>query len=453
MRSSLLILSAVAMFIFSCEDRFDEQVDPPVQPSTTLLSGQAVIKILPSRKGWVAIKETLQPQFSITQPIREISWMNSDFTQTSNFKPDDGWSLIDAVVHPSGQVTAVVVQLDMRGGADHVWHMKALRFKTDGSMVESELSPLPITNDPIPFFPLSYDRVKLVAFGENVYVVARWKYNYIEASRLIFINNQLTVDWQKVVEPDHYVGLIGIIGGGFDNFHQGDRYCFVYADVDSKGDLYVAAPSTEELLINHDSYFSEDLTASADPATYDYGVAVLTKFSSEGERLWAKLEGHASNTRLLGMRVGNNSVYFIGRQKTGTEANSWDAWVYAADAPAGSKLYESTIDVQDGDMFWDLQPLQDGGAIAVGSTGYTQNPSGLSVSDARKALAVVLDAQGKMTGAVELPQGPVERGSEAMFTKVLGDGSIVVSGVHNAPGTHAPVYCDGFIAVRGMEKQ
>ncbi|MEJ0032886.1 MAG: hypothetical protein WDO15_22090 [Bacteroidota bacterium] len=63
--------------------------------------------------------------------------------------------------------------------------------------------------------------------GRNVYVVARWKYNIIEAYQLAFINNQFAVEWQKVVEPGHFVGLIGIIGGGFDNFHQGDRYCFV----------------------------------------------------------------------------------------------------------------------------------------------------------------------------------------------------------------------------------
>jgi len=60
----------------------------------------------------------------------------------------------------------------------------------------------------------------------------------------------------------------------------------------------------------------------------------------------------------------------------------------------------------------------------------------------------VLDAQGKVTKIIELPQGPAERGSEAMFTKVLGNGRVVFAGVHNAPGTHAAVYCDGFIAVK-----
>jgi hypothetical protein len=436
------------MFIFSCHDHSDEAAEVPVNESTTVISGQAVVKALPASNGWVILKETLQAQLFYTQPIRELSWMSNDFHEISNYKPLEGWSLIDAVVHPSGSVSAISVKLDMNHGIDYAWHMKVQRFKTDGSVVESELSPLPLTTEPAPATPFSYDRAKLAAFGENLYVVARWKYNIIEASRLIFINNEFTVDWQRMVEPDHFVALIGIIGGGFDNFHQGDRYSFVYAGVDGKGDLYVAAPSSEDLLLSHDSYFKEDLASHADPSAYDFGVAVLTKFSSQGERLYAKLEGRSTSKRLLNMRVGDDGVYLIGRIKTGDQPNSWDAWMYAADPSNGNELYESSIDIQDGDMFWDLEPLPGGGAIAAGSSGYTQNPGGLSVSDARNATAVVLDAQGKMTRTIELPQGPPGRGSEAMLVKILSNGRVVFAGVQNAPGTHAAVYCDGFVAVR-----
>lgn len=448
MKSTLALPLILTAFIFSCKDHLDKDPELPIPESTTIINGQAVIKGLPLKNGWVVLKETLQPQLFYTQPMREISWMNSNFNETSNYKPADGWSLIDAVVHPSGHVSAISVKLDMKNGADYAWYMKVQRFKTDGSIVETDLSPLPVTTDPSPATPFSYDRAKLVVFGENLYVVARWKFNIIEASRLVFSNNQLTVDWQQTVEPDHFVGLVGIIGGGFDNFHQGDRYCFVYAGVDGKGDLYVAAPSSEELLTNHDTYFKEDLMSQADPAVFDFGVAVLTKFSSQGERLYAKLEGHSRFKRLINMRVSDDGVYLVGRVKTGQEANSWDAWMYAADGSTGNEMYESTIDLQDGDMFWDVEPLTGGGTIAVGSSAYTQNPSGLSVSDSRKATAVVLDAQGKMTGTIELPQGPSERGSEAMSAKYLGHGRILFTGVHNAPGTHAAVYCDGFIAVR-----
>ncbi|MEJ0032885.1 MAG: hypothetical protein WDO15_22085 [Bacteroidota bacterium] len=99
-------------------------------------------------------------------------------------------------------------------------------------------------------------------------------------------------------------------------------------------------PSTEELLMSHDQYFNENLTASADPAVYDFGVVLLTKFSSLGDRIYSKLEGHSPYKRLVNMRVSDDNVYLIGRIKTGQQPNSWDAWVYVADASSGNQLYE-----------------------------------------------------------------------------------------------------------------
>jgi hypothetical protein len=446
-----LFLGAI-IFLSSCEDLPDDQVIIKPHPESTIaIAGEAVVKVLPHTAGWMALKETLQPQYIITQPRREISWMNSDFIETSNYKPTDGWSLIDAVVHPSGHVTAVSAKLQP-GQGDYALRFKLTRIKTSGAVVDAELSQIPNTGPQVPVFPGSLDRVKLVAHDEDVYVVARWRYNEIQAHRLSFENDLFKIDWQKWVEPACYVGAIGIIGGGFDNFHQGDRYYFVYAGIDGQGDLYVAAPSTEELIYNHDLLFNENLMAETDPAVYDFGVAILTKLSSNGDRLYSKLAGRSTNKRLLNMRVTDQGVFLTGRMKMNLNPNGWDAWVYAAD-PNGNMIYESIVDVRDGDMFWDISPLPGGGALAVGTTDYVQNPGGLSVSDARKAAAILLDSQGRKVGEIELPQGPAERGSEAMYVGVLPNGSVIFAGAHNAPGTHASVYSDGFIAVRDFSHE
>jgi hypothetical protein len=246
--------------------------------------------------------------------------------------------------------------------------------------------------------------------------------------------------------------MIGIIGGGFDNFHQGDRYFFVYAGVDGQGNLYVAAPSTEELIYNHDLYFGENLMAGTDPANYHFGVAILSKFSSDGHRVFSRVASHERQKRLLNMRVTDEGVFLAGRMRMNLEANGWDAWAYATDLN-GNVIYDNAIDIRDGDMFWDISPIAGGGALAVGTTDYIQNPAGLSVSDARKAAAIVLDAQGRKVREIELPQGPATRGSEAMYVEVLPNGSVVFAGAHNAPGTHASVYSDGFIAVRDFSQE
>lgn len=441
------ILPAIFLILLciSCNDH-DAVKLTHFPESTTIVHGKAVIKVLPYSLGWLSIEETLQTQNLITQPKRELIWLSTDFHEVSSYTPPEGWSLIDATIHPSGEVSAAIVNLDFN--RDQWFEIKILRFKTDGSITELLLQPLPVDGERTRYFFASLDRIRLEAYNEDVYVVARWEYNEVEAFRLGFSKDKFIVKWQTKVEPDAYALSIGIIGGGYDNFHQGDINFFVYSGVDSQGNLYVAVPSDEDLLISHDAAFHENLSADANPGSYDWGVAILTKLSSTGERKYSRLEGHYTNKHVLNFRVGEGSVYFIGRVKIGSEPDSWDAWLLTADAANGNVKFETQIDVEAGDMFWDVNPLHDGGALAVGSKAYTQNPSGLSVSDARLAAAVVIDGQGNVTKEIILPQGPPERGSEAMFVKLMGKGNVLFAGVHNAPGTHAEVYCDGFIAVR-----
>lgn len=444
-----IILSVILLLLLavSCNDN-DAVPLPPFPESTTIIQGTAVIKVLPFSQGWLSLQETLQPQYLITQPKRELVWRSPGFQQLSSYTPPEGWSLIDAVAHPSGEVSAALINIDIT--RSNLLEIKALRFKTDGSIIELLLQPLPAEGERTKFFPASLDRIRLEAYNEDVYIVARWEYNEVEAFRLGFSKDKFIMKWQTQVEPDAYAGSIGIIGGGYDNFHQGDRWFFVYAGVDSHGNLYVAVPSHEDLLTSHDLKFNENLSAEANPGTYDWGVAILTKLSPTGERKYSSLQGHLTNKRLINIRVGEGSVYFIGRVKTGSEPGSWDAWLLTADATTGNLKSESQIDNEEGDMFWDVNPLRDGGALAVGTKAYVQNPGGLSVSDSRHAFAVVLDRQGKITKEIILPQGPSERGSEAMFVKLTGNSNVLFAGVHNAPGTHAEVYCDGFIELQNF---
>ena len=100
-------------------------------------------------------------------------------------------------------------------------------------------------------------------------------------------------------------------------------------------------------------------------------------------------------------------------------------------------------------MFWDVVPLRDGSVLSVGSTNFVQNPSGLSVSDARDDLAVVLGPGGEVRARVSLPAGPAGRGTEVTSVRVV-DGRGIFAGVKNAPGTHAQVFSDAFLSLRPL---
>ncbi len=197
------------------------------------------------------------------------------------------------------------------------------RVSPTGAVASAELFPLVPPDGPHvpPAFIASLDRARLVAFGEDLFAVVRWANNEVQAYRLGFDGRDLQQQWATWVEPRADLFLLGIIGGGFDNFHQGDSVFFVYADVDSRGDLYVSVASTGEVLTSHDAFFGEDLSSQADPANFDFGTAVTTRIRADGTRAFARLFGiPGRNKRLLNLRVTDDSMVLVGRVKTGDRA-------------------------------------------------------------------------------------------------------------------------------------
>jgi hypothetical protein len=439
-------LAVVALL--SCGKAAERSLDP----IEVHLPDTAAVRITPAGIGkWLVVLETLQPQSLVTTPIRSAALLGEGSEVLRTYQAPEGWTLIDAVAHPSGDVSLLSVQLE-QGGADYPLRATVSRISSDGARIDRELSRLPPpggTEDP-PAFIASLDRARLLAQGEDLYALVRWANNSVQAYRLE--TRALEQKWATFIEPPATLLFTGIIGGGFDNFHQGDSPFFVHGDVDSQGNPYVAVVSTEELLTAHDAFFGENLTSLADPANFDFGAAVLTRVGSDGRRTFARLLGMPGrNKRVLTLRVVGESAVLAGRVKTGNQPESWDAWILSARAATGDLAYERNIDVQSGDMFWDVSPLSGGRLLAVGSTNYTQNPSGLSVSDARDPLAVVLDTLGNVEKRIVLPVGPAGRGNEAMSVRVGDRDQVAISGVHNAPGTHAPVFSDAFLVVRSLE--
>jgi len=382
----------------------------------------------------------------VTTPIRNAGLLGPASDIVRRFDAPDGWTLIDAVAHWSGDVS--LLSLRVESMADYPLRAMVSRFRADGALANRELIrlPSPSGTEPPPAFLASLDRGRIVAHGEDLFAVVRWANNSVQAYRLE--GPTLEQKWATWVEPAAPLFFVGIIGGGFDNFHQGDSVFFVYADVDAQGNLQVCVASTEDVLTNHDAFFGENLMAQADPASFDFGTAVVTRLSAEGIRNPAALMGAPGRSkRLLNMRVANDSVVLLGRIKTGDQPGSWDGWILSSQAATGQVNYERNLDVQNGDMFWDAAALDNGRLLAVGSTNYTQNPRGLSVSDTRDPLALVLDSSGKVEKRIALPAGPAGRGNEAMSVSAAFGNQVAIAGVQNAPGTHATVFSDAFLVV------
>ena len=425
---------------------------PPLTARDATLPGTAAVRVEPWTDGrWIVLAETLQPQLLVTTPKRKLVWLDAGLEITREYLPPEGRFLIDFAVHRSGAATAL--EIEPAPGNDlflkpiRAW---LTRFLPDGTTVSTELaSGIPDTGE-MPRILFSLDRGRIAASGEAVQVAMRWSDNSVRAHRLEFHDGTFQPTWTTLIEPPADLLAIGIIGGGFDNFHQGDRTAFVYLDVDSTGAAYVVVPSTPEVLPSHDALFGEHLLDGADPTHFDYGVSIITRLSPDGARSYAVLSGLGTNRRLLNVRATARTLWLTGRIRTGSDPTSWDGWIQSLDASTGHALAEHGVDVQGGDMFWDLAPLDEGSVVSVGSTNYSQNPGGLSVSDARDDLAVVIGPQGEVRARVSLPAGPAGRGDEVTSLRIV-DGWGMFAGVKNAPGTHAEVFSDAFLSLRALE--
>jgi hypothetical protein len=427
--------------------------DPALTPRDVTLPGVAAVKVEPlEQRKWVVLVETLQKQLLVTAPARKLLWLDADLHVLKEYVPSEGRFLIDFTAHPSGAAT--LVEIEPAPGADlFLKPIKAwlVRVLPDSSEVAFALeSGIPDTGETPPFL-FSLDRARISAVGEGALVAMRWSDNSVRAHRLEFRDGEFRPTWTTVVEPPAALLAIGIIGGGFDNFHQGDRSAFVYLDVNSTGAAYVVVPSTADVLPAHDAFFDEHLLAGADEPHFDYGVSIVTRLSPDGERTFATLSGLDTSKRLLNIRVASGTLWLTGRARMGGDPGGWDAWVQSFDAATGRVLSERMVDVQAGDMFWDVASLGEGSILGVGSTNYTQNPGGLSVSDARDDLAVVLAPDGAVRKRLTLPAGPVGRGNEVTSVRVIDGHWGMFAGVKDAPGTHAQVFSDAFLSLRALE--
>src|SRR5262249_16239866 len=92
--------------------------------------------------------------------------------------------------------------------------------------------------------------------------------------------------------------------------------------------------------------------------------------------------------------------------------------------------------------------LPSGRYLALGTTGYTQNPTGASISESAQPLLVLLGPDASLSYNLGFPAGPRHN---QLTTVARTDGGWLLGGMINGPGTHsadsdrALVGADGFL--------
>lgn len=418
-------------------------------PVDVAVSGRAVIKVRGAGGGVALLEERLTSIFE-TGPDRILALLSADGRSTRLYIPPAGWALADFAVHPSGDMTLILttektvrlVRLD-----------REAHLRSDQPFVDPDASTDPFfqydvtVKDDTALQPvLMHDAARVVPLGESVGLVLRTGRNAVVAYRL---EPDATASyrraWRTLVEPGSSVDGVFLSSGSFDTFGQLQNHVTLHLDVDATGTLAIAvveSPFRSFVFEAHAAYFAEPIAAQA-------GVLVTRIAGSDGRRLGSTVVDTREPAELHGLRAGADGFALVGRVRTAVQSDGsgWDAFV-ARVASNGNVATYKVLDVDRGDVLFDVAAFPSGGYVALGTTGYVQNSSGASISEETQPLLLLLASDGSIVARVRLPDGP--RQDQLLTIESLA-GRWLLGGMRNGPGTHSGdgdarlIAADGFL--------
>ena len=446
LRVHCALLCLMLVPVVACTGR---QAPPPANGVNLTAMGQTVTKARTRGSEVVVLEERLNSIFE-DGPKRTLAIVQSDGNTVRPYTPPQGWSVVDFAVHPSGDISAVLTTAT---------EVRIVRLDPNGS-TRSDLMFADPTAASDPFFnyagglkndnalqpALMHDAARLAPLGESLAVVLRTGRNAIVAYRLdADASGAYRTAWRTLVEPGSSILLEGITSGSFDVFGQLQNHLRIYVDVEADATIGVGvvnAPMRNYTFQAHAEYFNEPISAST-------GVLLTRVAGADGSRLGSTVVDTHDQAELHGVRAVDGGFVLLGRvlsevRPDGTGWNAYTAFVGRDGAPGPY----SVIDVDRGDALFDVAALPGGRYLALGTTGYVQNPTGASISEAAQPLLVLLNHDGTLAQKLAFAAGPRQN---QLTTIASLNGRWLIGGMVNGPGTHsgdadrALIVADGFL--------
>jgi hypothetical protein len=444
------LLCLAAGLLVACGDT-KKLPTPSVGSVDLAVAGQSVIKVRTAGSHVVLLEERLNSIFE-DGPQRTLATVQSDGHSVQTYKPPAGWSVVDLALHPSGDVSVVLTTFT---------GVRIVRLDPHGSLRSDQLFLDP-SSPADPFFnyaggiknddalqpALMHDAARLAPLGESLAVVLRTGRNAIVAYRLDpDASGAYTRSWRTLVEPGSSILAEGITSGSFDTFGQLQNHLRIFVDVDPDAAPTLAvgvvnAPMQNFTFRAHSEYFNDPITASR-------GLLLTRVAFADGRRLGSTVIDTHDLAELHGVRATPRGFVLVGRvlSEVRPDGSGWNAFT-ALVGQDGTLGPYSVVDVDRGDVLFDISALPNGRYLALGTTGYTQNPSGASISEAAQPLLVLLNPDGSL--AQNLGYAGGTRHNQLTTIAPL-KGGWLLGGMVNGPGTHsgdgdrALILADGFL--------
>ncbi len=447
-RRDLFSAMAGSAWLVACGGGGGSPGVPPLQLEREV-EGRAVVKLASSTAGGTTGLVALDEQLvSLAEfgPKRTLVVTPANGSALRRIDAPEGWSLVDFTLHPAGDISAVLTQ----GGLVRLWRMDALgALKRDQPYTDALVSSDACFDaggaiDPHALQPvLTRDAARVFALGDSLLLVLRTGLNAVVAYRLDDTADGYVRAWRTLVEPGGGVAGRFLTSGSHDVFDQLVNHAQFRADLAADGTLAVGVVNASNAVFEgHAWHFGEAIAA-------DYGL-IVTRIAPDGRRLGSRIVPTEQLSELHGLRAVLGGFMVAGRVRTArlADGSGWNAFV-ARVGSDGSGGAVQVIDVDRGDVLFDVAALPQGGYVAVGSTGWTQNPGGASISEDAAPLLVTLAADGRLQQRVAVPGGPRNNQLRA----VLNHGGLwLLGGQRNGPGTHSGdanaslIRADGFVA-------
>lgn len=436
-RVALVLVLASSLVLPGCGGGAGS-VDPQPGPAPLdqPLTGLALVKLRSAGPAWVGLAEKALPVAEVTRPERRLL-ISSDGgpAQVLAAMPPEGWLLLDFALHPSGEITVLL-------GSEQA--LRLLRLDRAGKWLGQQdfVDPL-VAADPFIGDPLvlrnprgmqpygTRDAARLAAAGEDLVLGLRSGRNAVLLYKFhISAGGSFVAQWRSLVEPGVFIAWRGLTGGSFDPLRGLDHQWRLLLDVDAQGRIAVAVSLADtDLIEGHGQHFGEAL----DPIVTN-GV-LLSQFSPGGQRLGTALIDTRQRSEPHALRWVGERVAVVGRVRSRQTMEGWDGYLALVPAGATAASGYRVIDVEQGDALLDVAALEDGRLLAAGSSGYTQNPTGASVSEQSAPLLLLLDRDGLMLKRLQPAAGP--RHNQLRALAPWQDGRWLLGASLNGPGTHS----------------
>ena len=423
-RSALLL----SLLLAACGGGGDDAA--PAPETAQVVAGRSVLRLQGAGSAHIGLAQRARPIEENTTPDRVLLLPRP----AAPWVPPAGWALIDAAWHPSGAISVVLASATA---------LRLLRLDATGRVHADTLfaDPLadtdPITGD-VPFVTHAgallprptRDAVRLAATGDDLVMALRTGRHAVVAYGLrLDATAGFVQRWRTLVEPGVAIDAVIPLSGSFDPFGSIEKQWHVALAAADDGRVAVAVSlGRSDTLSGHNRHFGETWPADTTDG------ALLTRLAADGRRLGSTLLASAQRAELHGLRWASTQLVLFGRVRTQQTDAGWDGWIAWAGADDGAVQRTQVLDVDRGDVVLDAAPLGDGRWLLAGSTGYLQNPTGVSISESAAPLLALLPAPGQAAQRLPLDTGPRHNQARSL---AWWDGRWWAGGMADGPGTHS----------------